>query len=85
MEKIVKINKNLIRQTLETFGIPTRFELHNDSLSLLRMKMGDFFDPETRKKDLRGSFGNMFGKKVKCNNSLPANIIKFCYLDKKGS
>lgn len=85
MEKILKINKNLIKQILEEFGTPFQFELHDNSLGLLYMEMDSFFDPETKKRNLKDSLGRMFGKKIKPNNSLSINIIKFCYLDKKGS
>jgi hypothetical protein len=83
MEKILKINKDLIKQTLEKFGTPFQFELCDNSLALLYMEMGDFFDPITKKRNLKDVFGHMFGKKIKHNDSLPVNTIKFCYLNEK--
>ena len=51
MEKILKINKNLIKQILDEFGTPFQFELCDNSLGSLCMEMGDFFDPETKKRN----------------------------------
>lgn len=83
MEKIIKINKNLIKQILEKFGAPSQFELHNNSLNLLYTEMGDFFDLVTKKRNLKDVFGYMFGKRIKRNDSLPINTIKVCYSNEK--
>lgn len=83
MEKIIKINKNLIKQILDEFGTPFQFELCDDSLGSLRMEMGDFFDPVIKKRNLKDVFGHMFGKGIKRNDSLPVNTIKFCYLNER--
>lgn len=74
---VINIDKAEIIAELKKIGTPTYFEINPSSVGSLCIEMEKFFDYTAKSNIL---IGYMFGKKVKGNDILSNNKIKFVYL-----
>jgi len=77
---IIEISKSKISEILTKKGTPDEFFIDTKSIGILCIEMKDFFDPVTQVKELKTIAGNMFGKKVKWDNTLSVNEIRLSFI-----